>query len=310
MRRSNDVELSVIVALVSDTTDQRYDLSHLSGCLKSLFDQVDAPPMEVIVPYPSVLDELSLFKNQYPEVTFLPVSDLKSYDRQGSSREHHDELRARGLLAARGKIIALVEDHARPDSHWANQMVLAHNQEFAAVGGAIENGIDRPLNWAVYFSDFGKYQNPIPNGESTFASDANVSYKRGALESIQHVWIDYFHETEVNWALNQNGEKISLSPYAIVYQHRKDLQFWHALEERYIWGRSYSMTRGKLLSTAKRLLYIFLSPILPGILVLRMTANILRKRRNVTSFIKALPITITLAIAWSLGEFRGYIGGL
>ncbi len=26
---------------------------------------------------------------------------------------------------------------------------------YAAIGGAIENGINRPLNWAVYYCDFG-----------------------------------------------------------------------------------------------------------------------------------------------------------
>ena len=28
---------------------------------------------------------------------------------------------------------------------------------YAAIGGAIENGIDQLLNWAVYFCNFGGY---------------------------------------------------------------------------------------------------------------------------------------------------------
>ena len=45
-------------------------------------------------------------------------------------------------------------------------MVVAHREYYAAIGGAIENGVDRPLNWAVYYSDFGRYQNPFQSGES------------------------------------------------------------------------------------------------------------------------------------------------
>ena len=73
------------------------------------------------------------------------------------------------------------------------------------MGGAIENSIDRPLNWAVYFCDFLRYQTPLPDGESALASDANVSYKRTALQAIQPVWRDVFHETSVNAALRARG---------------------------------------------------------------------------------------------------------
>src|ERR1700681_5044734 len=101
---------------------------------------------------------------------------------RSGSREHHDELRARGLALARGYIVALIEDHGIPAPDWCAQILESHRQPFAVVGGAIENGIDRPLNWAVYYCDFLRYQNPLQEGTSAFASDANVSYKRSALE--------------------------------------------------------------------------------------------------------------------------------
>ena len=42
---------------------------------------------------------------------FLAVNDLRTYAGGGGSREHHDELRARGLAVARGAVVALIEDH-------------------------------------------------------------------------------------------------------------------------------------------------------------------------------------------------------
>jgi hypothetical protein len=186
-------------------------------------------------------------------------------------------------------------------------VVEAHRERYAAVGGAIENGIDRALNWAVYFSDFGKYQNPVPAGETTFASDANISYKRSALEAIRPVWQESYHEQIVNSALASRGERLALSPQIVVYQHRSDLRPAAALKERFIWGRSYAATRSKDCSGAKRAIYAALSPALPAVLLLRMAANVRRKRRNMGVFVKALPWTALLAMSWSLGELMGYL---
>jgi Glycosyl transferase family 2 len=309
MDPSRNSLLSVVVVIVSDTTDSRSDVSHLAPCLEALSQQVDAPPMEIIVPYHGNVSGMELIKAQYPDVVFIAANDLKTYTGHGGSREHHDELRARGLAVARGEIIGLLEDHARPDPRWCARMVEAHQQTYAAVGGAIENGIDRPLNWAVYFCDFGKYQNPLPAGESLFVSDANVSYKRSALESIRSTWQETFHETAVNWTLVSRGEKLALSPKIIVYQNRGSLRLGNALKERFIWGRSYAATRATLAGGFKRAIYAALSPVLPLILLGRMAANVLKKRRCIGAFLKALPLTAALTVSWSLGELTGYLTG-
>jgi hypothetical protein len=305
----NGIELSIIVAVVSDTTKKIYDLTILSGCLQALEPQVESLSAEIIVPYPAGEPEFEKAQSSYPEIIFFPVQNLKNYPIEGSSREHHDELRAHGIAAARGEIIALIEDYARPDPSWSESIITEHNKDLSAIGGAIENEIDRPLNWGVYFCDFGKYQNPVSDSETTFASDANISYKNNALMEVRSIWQNSYHETEVNWALRSRGEKIALSPKIVIFQHRTDLQFRNAMKERYVWGRSYAATRIKDIGNTKRFLYLALTPFLPFILVVRMTMNVLRKRRNLNKFLIALPLTILLEIFWSFGEFVGYLTG-
>ncbi|MCI0591197.1 MAG: hypothetical protein L0Y67_06305 [Gammaproteobacteria bacterium] len=299
--------LSVVVVIVSDTTDARCDVAHLAGNLQALTQQLDPPPMEIIVPYHPPVEGIEELKSRFPDVVFIAVENHRTITRSGGSREHHDKLRAHGLAFARGEIIGLLEDHARPDSHWCARMVEAHRRDYAAVGGAIENGVDRPLNWAVYFCDFGRYQNPVPAGESAFASDANITYKRSTLMSIRPIWQEIFHETAVNGALRSQGEKLALSAEAIVFQHRGGLRLSSALRERFIWGRSYAATRSKILDGAKRMVYAALSPLLPGILLFRMTVNIAKKGRCIGAFLKALPLTAMLTVSWSLGELVGYV---
>jgi hypothetical protein len=298
--------ISVIVAIVSDTTEPRADVRHLSGCLEALARQADAPPMEVIVPHHRNVEGIDELERRFPQVVFLPLTgtDVSS---KGGSREHHDVLRARGIAVARGDLIALLEDHARPDERWCASIVAAHRSAYAAIGGAIENGIDRPLNWAVYYCDFGKYQNPVPSGESGFASDANTSYKRTALESVRALWEQSFREVVVNGALISRGEKIALRSEIVVYQHRDRLQLGTALRERYIWGRSYAVTRCQLLRNSNRLFYAALSPVLPVIMMLRLAQTAWQRRRRFGRFVGALHFIAILLASWSFGEAMGYL---
>jgi hypothetical protein len=299
----SEPELSVVIAVVSDA-------KHLEGCLKALLNQTNSVSMEIIVPYVAGEVGIQALKSQFPGVLFLPVESLPStLSESKTSREHHDELRATGLAHAKGKILALVEDHGRVDKEWSLRMIEAHHASCAAVGGAIENEVNKPLNWSIYFCDFGRYQRPFPAGPSSFISDANSSYKRQALQRVREVWEKSFHETSVNSALMTGGETLWLSPEPVVYQHRENLSVSRALQERYVWGRSFAGTRARDMGLAKRCLYLILSPALTFLLVARKIRAILIKKRNAGAFLKAFPLTLLLLTFWSFGEFIGYLTG-
>lgn len=301
--------LSVVVVIVSDTTEWRADAGKLAGCLDALANQVNAPPMEVIVPHRRDVDGLEDLRVRWPRVRFLCVPDLPARPRRGASREHHDVLRARGLAAVHGDVVGLLEDHAKPDENWCANVAAAHRESYAAIGGAIENGVDQPLNWAVYYCDFGRYENPLPPGESSFASDANVTYKRAALDAIRATWEHSFREVVVNAALRSRGEKLALRPDIVVYQHRQGLRLGAAVRERFVWGRSYAATRRAMLRRSQRVIYGLLSPVLPAILLRRMAATAWQRRAHFGTFLRVLPLTVLLVTVWSIGEGVGYLTG-
>lgn len=270
--------LSVVVVIVSDTTGPAHT-RHLTACLEAFSEQVGtaAVDVELVVPHTMDVDGIDELHTRFPHVFFVPVDGLT----RGASgaREHHDVLRARGLLAARGDILTLIEDHARPAETYCANVIAAHAGGASAIGGAIENGLDRPLSWAVYFCDFGRYQNPVPRGASLFASDANVSYRRSTLFSIREIWEESFREVVVNGALRSRGGEIVLQPDIVVYQHRTDLRLLSALTERFIWGRSYAGTRNAHLSFPNRLLHAFTTPALPLVLLARTGSTAWERRR-------------------------------
>lgn len=299
--------LSVVVTVVSDTTGGG-DTRHLRGCLEALRRQEHPPPMETLVTCDARLPGVEELEREFPEARFLRVDGLRTA-RRGPSREHHDELRGIGLRASRAPLVALLEDHGRPDPRWCARIVEEHRAPHAAIGGAMENGIDRPLNWAVYFCDFGRYQNPVPRGAAAFVSDANVSYKRAALERVASSWADAYHETRVHDALRTAGETLWLTPDMVVYQHREGLRLGPALRERYVWGRSYAAGRMAGAPVGARLARAALAPLLPPVLLARATMNVLRTRRHRGAFLRAAPLTALLLVAWAVGELAGYLSG-
>jgi hypothetical protein len=296
--------LSVVVAIVSDTL-QPPTVDRLRECLKSLFQQVDAPTLEIIVPHLTGVVGINPLKVQFPDIRFLAIGELEHST--GGSREHHNQLRAHGVAAARGEVVALIEDIGLAHPSWCARVVEAHRAPVAAVGGAVENAGDRPVNWALYFIDFGQFENPVPEGDTLIAADANVSYKRSALASIRSVWSDVFSEHAVNRALRSRGDRIILSSRVITYQNRGSVELVTALRERFVWGWSFGAQRR--LSGLSRVVWTLASPVLPFLILARLFARAATRRRLTGRFLKAFPLMALMAAAWCLGETVAYLRG-
>ena len=297
-------ELSVVIAIIAGGREP------IEACLSALQAGAKGQPLQCIVPYDARLTDVQALAERFPWVDFVDAGDRIDAEQFGDfSREHHDILRAIGLQRARGRIVALLEDHGTPSPGWSRAVLEAHRDGCAAVGGAVENGVDRLLNWAVYYCDFGRYQNPLSTGPAEFLSDSNVAYKREALESVKDQWRDAFHETSVNWALRRGGAKLRLDPKMVVYQTRKTLRLWSALRERFVWGRSFAGTRVADATLTRRAFYAGISFLLPAILTGRILSGALSKRRNLGRLASALPLIVLLEVVWACGEFAGYVTG-
>ncbi len=295
--------LSAVLVVVEDGVPAS-DTAGLVGALDAFRGQTAGCPFEIIVPL-SDGTLLAKFQALYPEVLFLRAQPASP---PGSS-ERVQELRAIGVAAAHGELVAVTEDHVRPEPEWVSEIVKAHREGYAGIGGAVENGLDHVLNWATYFADLGRYHNPLPAGPSRYASVVNVSYKRERLAAVNVVWKRRFHETEVHSALLAGGDKLALAPGVIVKQYRPEARFGSSLREFYSWGRSYGGSRAKPAGPAKRVLYAGLTPLVPGILLLRSGMDVFRKKRLLLPWLKSLPVGVALTLAWTWGELTGYVTG-
>jgi hypothetical protein len=300
------MRLSVIVTIVDGG-------SALERCLIALAAQPDPPDMEVIVPWDDTVPAIAPLAARFAGFRFLALGAVATARASSSFSGQHelfDRRRAAGLAAATGDVVAILEDRGVPRPDWARTLVRLHQQlPHAAIGGAIENGRDGLLNWAVFFCDFGRFQRPFDAGIRDWVSDINVGYKRRAVEQTRDAWRERYHETTVHWALQRAGEALYLTPELAVDQMRDGLRLGALLRERVAWGRLFAYTRVREQSAGAGRWLALLTPMLPILLLLRHARVQMAKRVQFRNFLKASPAVLVLLMAWSIGEFVGYMTG-
>jgi hypothetical protein len=301
----SELELTIIVAVVGGKELVRRSLSALGS-------QLNFATAEVIVPYDSWSVDVGDLAEEFPQVRFYFINDTGAASSATvTSRQHrlYDRRRAVGLSLARGRLIAMTEDYAVPAEDWCRQVCRAHEQPYPVIGGAIENGVDEPLNWALYYCDFGRYGRPLVSGEASYVSDVNIAYKREALDAIREVWRSVYHETTVHWTLRSRGQSLFLDPRMVIYQHRPKITVFQALRERVEWGRIFAETRVAKCSSWLRIGYAAGTLALPSLLLVRVLRNMLRQHRTPRQVAQTLPLAAFLVAGTALGEFLGYLGG-
>lgn len=298
--------LSVIVTVV-DAGET------LVRCLSALARQEHAPALEIIVPYDESVAGMAPIVARFPTFHFLPIGQIEtSRPRMGPAGQHElfDRRRSAGLARARGDIVAILEDRGVPRPDWARALADTHERlPHAVIGGGVENGRERVLNWAVYFCDFGRYQLPFDEGPRAYVTDVNIGYKRRALEQTRALWTERYHETTVHWALTRAGETLFLSNRFAVDQMRDDLSIGRLVSERVGWGRLFAYTRARETGMARRMLLAAMAPVLPLLLFYRLARHQVTKKRTLGKFLLASPVVLLLLATWSLGEMIGYLSG-
>ena len=290
--QEKQVRLSIVIAAWNNS-------SSLRKCLASLARQADCEDNEVIVICNYYSGARAMVEREFPSVKLISVPEETTVP----------ELRTRGISFASGDIIALLEDHCTFDENWCAEIKKAHELPYSIIGGSVENTSgERPLDWAVYFYDYGKYMLPNQAGVVDSLSGINVSYKRSVLDKLEPSFQQGFFETFINAELKKQGDVLYLAPRAIVY-HQKHYEMKAAFTQSYRYGRSFGGMRTLHTKFWQRVGLIFGSLTLPVLLPLRIALRTLRKGRYLKELVWCLPHLLLLMTSWSFGEFCGYVGG-
>lgn len=270
---------------------------HLRRCLAALDAQREAPAFDILVVYDPHLEDIAAMAPERPDVRFVANAGQRT----------PLELAARAVSEASGDLILLTEDHCVPAPGWVRAMADAQAEGRAVVGGTVE-----PLpgttdaDWAFYLVDYYRYMPPVPEGPSPTLTVCNASYRADRLAAVADVWREIFHETAINDALRARFGTLWLRPDARVAM-RRHVRFRDALYERYAFGRLFGCTRLAFQPGWRRGYYVALAPVLPLLLLGRMAKASLRSGANARRYLRALPFTTALVLAWSWGEWLGYL---
>src|SRR5260370_3029404 len=219
------------------------------------------------------------------------------------------ELRAAGLLAARGAIVALTSDACPPGPGWAEARRRGHRQPAPAVGGAIENGAtSRLADWAVFFCESGRYILPLTSPRPSDLPAQNVSYTRDALASIRALLLSGAWEPLWHRELALRGGELRRDP-SLVVTLRKHYSVADFGRERFHYARSFAGQRLAGASWPRRAAFATGALLLPPLLLARMARDLLPKRRALARLACSVPYLVLFAWVWAAGECGGYAAG-
>jgi hypothetical protein len=225
-----------------------------------------------------------------------------------SDRQPIPRLRYQGVLRARGRLVAILEDHARVEPGWAAGLIEAHRGPWGAVAGPVENGRDGPVNWAAYFCEYAAYMAPLAEGEALDLPGNNIAYKRPHLLRHARVLEEGRWESWLNDRLRADGVPTATAN-AMAVRHIKPFGLGNFLAQRFHFARSYAGMRRADQSPALRLAYGVGSLVLPVLLSARVARTVLGKRRHVGRFLAVSPLVVLFLTVGAIGEMIGYLFG-
>lgn len=285
-------QISVIIASVNG-------LPCIDECLSALEQHRGEHDTEIVVVDCCQDGTPEHIKKHFPHVKLLQIPE----------RLGIPELRAIGMAHASGDIIVIIEDHCIVNATWFGEIARAHQSDFEAVGGAVENGsVERLIDWAVFLCEYSHTMLPIPYGEVGGITGNNVSYKREILDKVDEKIKRNYWEFFLHAELKKAGARF-LSVPSIIVHHKKEFGFFYFLAQRFHYSRSFAGMRRSRITNSKRLFYLCFSPFLPLLMTWRIARQLIQKKRYYKEFLLSLPVLTMFMVSYAGGEFVGYLLG-
>jgi glycosyl transferase family 2 len=216
------------------------------------------------------------------------------------------QARAAGIFAAHAPIVVLAENHSLPSPDWAEAMIRAHQDPWAAVGPAVNNGNSSSLiSWALHFITYGRWSDPVQAGVTEDLPGHNSSYKREILIRYDSELAALLEaETMLHADLVRNGNQLFLEPKAKTV-HFSPIQFSVGIEELYHYGRMFAAARVRKLNYIRRFFFGFASILIPWVRLRRISRDVRRSARR-DLLPRLIPVMIVMLMASAAGEMMGY----
>jgi GT2 family glycosyltransferase len=289
-------ELSAVV-VVGELRERAVD------CVRSLLDQGLGERLEVLLVDVAGPGAPPVPGSEAPQVRVLELSPATTFA----------AARAAAVRAARGAVVAFLEEHALALPGFCEALLRAHAGPFAGVGPAVVNA-----NPGVGSSDiagllaYGHFYPPCGRGEVEFLPGHNSSFKRDVLLGLGGD-LDRLLRADLvlHRRLRRLGHRLLLEPAAVV-AHRNEVTLGSRARGIFFWYRNYAVARAAegRWSAARRACYVAATPVLPLYFLANFTRFVARERRSYLALLlRQAPYTVTTMLAGAAGQALGLLLG-
>ncbi len=294
----DEPEFSVLIGRVGTEDGER-----ILEALAALGRQAGAGPYEVIVADRLADATTREIEARFPQVRLLHVPPGTTLP----------AMRATALGEARGRYVAVTEDHCIAPPDWLANVARAFAEappDTVAIGGAVENGVDDTwLDHATFLCEYSAFLAPMREGEPANLPGMNVAYVRSALERIdQQALSAGFWESTAHPALVRAGGRLRASARVRIV-HAKRFRPGFFIRQRFAYSRHYAARRFDPSQSALRALALVVSVVLPPLLLARIARAVLSKPGHGGELLAALPWLAVFVVVWAAGEMAGYALG-
>jgi len=214
-----------------------------------------------------------------------------------------------GIRHAHAPIVALTEDHSFPDANWAELLITAHQQSWAAIGPSMRNGNPNTLlSWADFYQAYGEWTHPISSGSVRHLPGHNSSYKRDILLAYGDQAENLMQaESVLHRHLRAQGHELLLESRTCTTHINFDS--WSSwIPAQYYGGRVFAATWALPWSWPRRLLFTAAAPLIPWVRLWRVQKRV-RRGQSLNFLFRLLPVLILGLSMQGLGQMLGYVGG-
>jgi GT2 family glycosyltransferase len=210
----NDVKVSVIIA----TLGKR--LRELESCLQSVLSQT-YKSFEVILINDGAIEPVMAIVHSFKNLN-CKIKVIHNTKRVGPA-----VARNIGLMHAKGKYVAFIDDDAVAKKDWLERLLRAYvKDDVGGVGGTtiqITSGRVKQRSMFTKVLDT-TYANIKEPSETQFLCGTNMSFKTDILRSINGFdpnlgLISFFEDTDISLSVRELGYKLICEPAAVVVHH-------------------------------------------------------------------------------------------
>ena len=217
---------------------------------------------------------------------------------------------AAGIRRARAPIVVLCEDHSFPEPGWAEAVLAAYRENFAAVAPALGNANPRSLiSWANFLLCFLEWYSPHDSGPVSAGPGHNTSYNREVL--LEYGGLEHWLNAErlLHFDLAAKGRTIWLTAHAVT-RHVNISKPGSYLAQSYLGGRVFGAARAAHWPAWQKVMYAMAFPLIPGVRLYRIARALdSPEKRRESRFFPALPWILAGLLFHALGEAVGYLSG-